>query len=93
MTQLGGLIGGFYSPLLWMDNIMHHRSESLVSDDFPVNTDKQWLQPWFHFVVRNGFRPLRARLRLLGTSPPQIGLKERPGSEGVPFDRFFFGSV
>ena len=36
-------------------SLLHHRSETLVSDDSPVNTNTQWFQPWFPSGA--GFRP------------------------------------
>ena len=38
--------------ILWMDEI-----HFAPPNDSPVDTNEQWLQPWFHFVVRSGFRP------------------------------------
>ena len=45
--------------LLWVGTksvfIKHHLSESLRSDDSSVNTNEQWIQPWFQNDAR--FRP------------------------------------
>ena len=45
------------TPILWMDEILHHRSETWCLIRFPckyIPTNR--FQPWFPFVVRNGFR-------------------------------------
>ena len=39
-----------------MDEILHHMRNPGMILYCPVNTDKQWLQSWPHFVMRNGFR-------------------------------------
>ena len=45
--------------LLWVEEILHHRSETQGNHSIRQRKCEQtfWFQPWFHFVVRIGFRP------------------------------------
>ena len=39
---------------LWTNSILHHRSDTQVSEDSLQNTNQEWLQPWLLLWLRSG---------------------------------------